>query len=318
MTDIQKKSDILGAVLTTAVWILFAILCFAVKMTPPHPDYKVIQIQLGDAVPVKQEEPAHLQPVQKEAPAEVKPAEKAPAETKPVAAAAKTAPVKATAPAAQQKTAPTPSTAVVTKSVEDLMAENNVPKEKQTTWDDSVFNDADGFVESTSTVATTATPSAKSASSFGGTAAASATTTATAKSAASSSASAQGDGPASSATTAALGKIVSTAPATYTGTSGNGVTSSATISSGSKNGHVAIQMAGGSARELLSPAKPVIAISAEHSALIDSTRRVTIKFTVLASGTVPLSTIEITPSSLLPLEIQNEIKAQISTWRFAA
>ena len=76
-------------------------------------------------------------------------------------------------------------------------------------------------------------------------------------------------------------------------------------------------MTSGNARELLSPAKPVITISAAHAALIDSTRRVTITFTVLASGTVPLSTIEIKPSSMLPLEIQNEIKAQISTWRFA-
>ena len=326
--DIQKRSDILGAILTALLWALAIVLCFAVKIAPPHPDYKVIQIQLADVQPVKTEAPVQTAPVVKETPVE-QPKAVAPQEV-PVAQTAKTTPVKTapaksapaktttsktSAPAKAQPVAPKEENPVLQKSVDDLMAESRAAPKKQTTWDDSLFSDSDDVVETTTKPAVNTTTTAKSSSSFSGTAASGSSAASESKSASASSSKAA-TGTASSSTTAALGKI---ADATYTQTSTGGVTSSAVISSGNKNGHVAFQMAEGSARELLSPSKPVITISDANAKYISNkVTEVTITFKVLAGGTVPLSGISIKPASLLPLEIQNEVKAQISTWRFAA
>lgn len=59
-----------------------------------------------------------------------------------------------------------------------------------------------------------------------------------------------------------------------------------------------------------------IVISPEKEALINSSREVTITFTVNSSGLVDPNSITITPSAMLPIEIQGEIKDQIATWRF--
>lgn len=67
---------------------------------------------------------------------------------------------------------------------------------------------------------------------------------------------------------------------------------------------------------LLEPSHPVIVISPEKEALINSSREVTITFTVNSSGLVDPNSITITPSAMLPVEIQGEIKDQIATWRF--
>ena len=73
MTQIQKRSTTLGVVLTIIVWILLVVCCFAIQVAPPHPDYKVIQINLVDAVkatPVVQPQPVQEnqvpQPMQEE------------------------------------------------------------------------------------------------------------------------------------------------------------------------------------------------------------------------------------------------------------
>ena len=98
---------------------------------------------------------------------------------------------------------------------------------------------------------------------------------------------------------------------------GNGVSSSAKVNVEKKgDGSVAVSMTDGSSRILLDPKKPVIFISDENAALIDSSRTVTVSFKVLAGGNVPLSGIVISPSSLLPIQIQSEIRKQISQWRF--
>ena len=47
------------------------------------------------------------------------------------------------------------------------------------------------------------------------------------------------------------------------------------------------------------------------------TKKVIVRFKVRADGTVPLTGISIVPSSLLPLQIQAEIKEQIQLWRFS-
>ena len=42
-----------------------------------------------------------------------------------------------------------------------------------------------------------------------------------------------------------------------------------------------------------------------------------LSFTVLANGSVPLGDVRITPASILPTLVQQEIAAQISRWRFS-
>ena len=331
MNNLEKNGTRVGAVGTAIVWILVTVLGFVIKIAPPHPEYKVIEITLStpqnrptivpkgnpevpkESVPVKTE-PASL-PKTQETPTttQAKSSVTKPSAVKPAAT------IPSTAKPAQAPAATTPrEEPALSKSIDELMAENKSTPKKQVAFDDSLFADESDFVESKTTTTNNVTASAsKSTSSFEGTAASGATGVASKSSAisASSSAARQSTGTASSSTTAALGKIAS---ATYVQSAGGGVTSSTSISSGSKNGRVAIQMADGSARELLSPAKPSISISEKNAALIDSTRKVTIVFKVLAGGTVPLSSIEIRPASQLPLEIQTEIKQQISTWRFAS
>ena len=51
------------------------------------------------------------------------------------------------------------------------------------------------------------------------------------------------------------------------------------------------------------------------AALIDSTKRLTVSFTVLASGTVPVTSVKISPD-ILPSLVSMEIREQISRWRF--
>ena len=58
-------------------------------------------------------------------------------------------------------------------------------------------------------------------------------------------------------------------------------------------------------------------IAEENAKLVDETKKVIVRFKVRADGTVPVTGISILPSSLLPLQIQAEIKEQIQLWRFS-
>lgn len=106
---------------------------------------------------------------------------------------------------------------------------------------------------------------------------------------------------------------------TYSSSAANGLKSQISVGTSSdSSGKFSLAMTDGSSRILLDPAEPFIAISEEAAALIDSTRNVSITFRILPQGNVPLNAIAISPSSSLPLEVQSEIKAQISKWRFAS
>lgn len=114
--------------------------------------------------------------------------------------------------------------------------------------------------------------------------------------------------------------LLSFRSSSYSTSSENGVQSEVTAnveSSSDSNSYVKINTDSGKGRMLLNPMRPVILISKENALLVDSSRTVTIFFTIMSSGKVPLSEITISPQSLLPLEIQNEIKAQISSWIFS-
>jgi hypothetical protein len=77
-----------------------------------------------------------------------------------------------------------------------------------------------------------------------------------------------------------------------------------------------MEMSNGRSRALISPAKPVINLSAQAAATIDSSITVTIRFRVVEAGNVPRAEIAITPESTLHQLVRDEIRNQISTWRF--
>lgn len=76
-------------------------------------------------------------------------------------------------------------------------------------------------------------------------------------------------------------------------------------------------MTDGTPRVLLEPSEPKITLSKEASALIDSTKRLTVSFTVMAGGNVPVTSVKISPD-ILPSLVSMEIREQISRWRFQA
>ena len=83
------------------------------------------------------------------------------------------------------------------------------------------------------------------------------------------------------------------------------------------DGKYTMDLGDGTSRVLLKPAKPYIYISEKNAKLIDNRRDVKITFKILAQGNVPVSGIEVKPESALPVEVQQEIKEQISKWLFS-
>lgn len=115
---------------------------------------------------------------------------------------------------------------------------------------------------------------------------------------------------ASSSTTNAFSNIEA---ATADGKISNAQGDNTTSISDSGNDKLALSF-NGKKRELLDPKKPKIKLQNSH--LLDGARSVTITFTVVEAGNVPRGDITITPESVLPKEIRDEIKDQISKWRF--
>lgn len=113
------------------------------------------------------------------------------------------------------------------------------------------------------------------------------------------------------------GKLSQISNAEFVGKSNISEKTSVKTSVGS-NGKVSVKMQNGQSRVLLSPSEPKIYISEEGAKLIEGSVTVVISFTVLESGTVPSGEISITPASLLPSTVRNEIVSQLSKWRFEA
>ncbi|MBR4600253.1 MAG: hypothetical protein IKO39_09420, partial [Treponema sp.] len=100
--------------------------------------------------------------------------------------------------------------------------------------------------------------------------------------------------------------------------SSGGVSSTVDANTGSSSdGKTTLQMTDGTPRVLLEPSEPRIILSKEASALIDSTKRLTVSFTVMAGGNVPVTSVKISPD-ILPSLVSMEIREQISRWRFQA
>ncbi|MBQ9102246.1 MAG: hypothetical protein IJY51_04075 [Treponema sp.] len=318
MTRLQKKRNLYALTGTAGIWIFICILFSLFALLPQKQVYKTVKITLSETSTPKITEKKQEAPPPKPQNQEIKKQSQSKPQTEQKASAQKPSkPVSEKKTETKQNTASKkssvsekPAVQTLQKSVDELMAEQRTkktPAKKEFDW--SQFDDeAVENVSENSSVPVTANTS--KADVFEGTAgkavdkdsavvAGSKTETA---------------GSASDSTSAALKKISS---AVYSANFGNGVTASSTVKSASApNGKIALLMNDGSSRTLLEPAKPVIALSEAASATIDTTKNLTVRFTVLANGHVDLNSIKITPGAIITSLVQNEISTQISTWRF--
>lgn len=210
--------------------------------------------------------------------------------------------------------APRPSETYAT-SVEDMMSAQLNGTKKAAVWDDSLFQDT--------TKATTNNPSTVNkvvdqTSSFSGSAATAANVNETVQSSSKKTSSPEIDTKVSDSTSSALNNIVNTKPSNFSSSTNGTKSISSLNTSKDSTGKVSIQMSDGSARLLLEPSSPSIHLSELAAAAIDGNRSVKISFRVVESGNVPRGDIVITPESVLPLVVRQEIIDQLSKWRFEA
>lgn len=331
----QNTSFILGLIGTGIFWFLLLICALLIKPVQKKPKYKEVQIVLS-STPVKEKVKESSAPAQ--AASEPLPASSetpvAPANeesTLPVqksSAPAKTEPAKTqdskpskpqlTKPVEKKVAAPSPAPTEPTiyKSVEELMAEQISTKKSSSSDYEPWPAMEDDFKENTNetsnnqnAIVNNTTPA------FEGTAAQ--TVAKDEPKTSSSSSSTEKKQTASSGTIKALSSIKSQ---TYAGgNAANGIEAETNVkTTNSGSGKVEMVMSNVSSRELLDPSKPVINLSDAASMTIDGSRKVVIKFRVVESGNVPRAEILITPESILSELVRNEIKDQVSKWRFEA
>ena len=345
----HKTSLILSLIITGVLWILFIIASFFIKFAPKHKEYKVVQIVLDTAkspvppevqeqsaapeqapapaeqsvVPEQTPAPAESQPVVTE-PVEVQPSKPVVTEPKPAqksqpkttpSPAKKTEPVQKSEPAKKEYTKVPEFTEYATDYSDFDF--NNVSTSKPKEFDWSQFDDSSTSSESQPAVSqkvekvTTQSAiqgSAASTSTANQRQTSSSSTTTTNKQTSSSSA--------SSSTSSALSNIKSASYTASTGDSLKAITNAKT--SKSSDGQISMQMQDGTTRVLRDPITPAIKLSAQAAALIDSDRTVNIEFRVLADGNVPRGEIRITPESILPPKVREEIYNQLCQWIFDA
>lgn len=332
----QNTSFILGLIGTGIFWFLLLICALLIKPVQKKPKYKEVQIVLS-STSVKEKVKESSAPAQ--AASELLPASSetpvAPANeesTLPVqksSAPAKTEPAKTqdskpsktqlTKPVEKKVAAPSPAPTEPTiyKSVEELMAEQMATKKSSSSDYDPWVAMEDDFEENTNetssnqnTIVNNTTPA------FEGTAAQTVAKDEP-ETSSSSSSSTEKKQTASSGTIKALSSIKSQ---TYAGgNAANGIEAETNVkTTNSGSGKVEMVMSNGSSRALLEPSKPVINLSDAASMTIDGSRKVVIQFRVVESGNVPRAEISITPASILSELVRNEIKDQVSKWRFEA
>lgn len=334
----QNTSNILALIGTALLWLTFLICAIFIKPSVKKPKYKEVQIVLS-STSVKEKVKESSAPAQ--AASEPLPASSetpvAPANeesTLPVqksSAPAKTESAKTqdskpsktqlTKPVEKKVAAPSPAPTEPTiyKSVEELMAEQMAIKKSSSSDYDPWPAMEDDFKENTNetsntqnTIVNNTTPA------FEGTAAQTvAKDEPETSSSSSSSSSTEKNQTASSGTIKALSSIKSQ---TYAGgNAANGIEAETNVkTTNSGSGKVEMVMSNGSSRALLEPSKPVINLSDAASMTIDGSRKVVIQFRVVESGNVPRAEILITPESILSELVRNEIKDQVSKWRFEA
>lgn len=314
MTSLERRGNAIAFAFTAFFFLAFLIFSLAVKFKPQE-KFQVLTINLA-SFPVEKKSLQETTLQKKDVPSKNQ-SSKAVEKIKPVepkkipeekSSSQKNKIVKKGLPVSseKQKTFEEPK---IKKSVEQLMAENNSSAKKTAEWNESFFDDSQ-TVQSKNVSETQNKISAKS--SIEGTAAKS---SAEKTSGVSSSSELAGSGNAdvSEETKSSLANIKNTFSSSVSGN----IKSKTSVASQNSGGKLSIKMSDGKSRELLYPKNPVIFISEENAKLVDETKKVIVRFKVRADGTVPVTGISILPSSLLPLQIQAEIKEQIQLWRFS-
>ena len=298
---------------TLIMWTVLIVIFLLMPAYTKKPPYKTVKITLASTPAAASAPVAAVSPASSAVPADRQ--KNISAEQKKVSSAAvireqktirEDSSIKDAVSAEKKSTRKQP---VLKKSVDDLMAEQNQHRMQQQ-FDDSAFDNmpAEKSVKTVQPVKQLSAAEALSGSAgSAGSADAPVSSRQTARTGAS-------DDTADSSTKSALGKIAGAESLSSSGTDARSTVLSAISSSGGKN---TLSWSEGSDRVMLDPSRPYLTISSENQNLIDSSRKVVITFRVLAAGNVPLSGIEIRPSSALPLAVQSEIKEQIKTWRFA-
>lgn len=316
MTKLQKKRNLYALTGTAAIWIFICILFSLFALLPQKQVYKTVKITLSETstpkITEKKQEAAPPKPqnqeIKKQSQSKPQAEQKASAQKPSKSVSEKKTETKQNTASKKSSVSEKPAVQTLQKSVDELMAEQRTkktPAKKEFDW--SQFDDeAVENVSENSSVPVTANTS--KADVFEGTAG----KTVDKNSAVVAGSKSETTGSASDSTSAALKKISS---ADSSANFGNGVTASSTVkSAGAPNGKIALFVNDG--RTLLEPAEPVIALSEAASATIDTTKNLTVRFTVLANGHVDLNSIKITPGAIITSLVQNEISTQISTWRF--
>lgn len=340
-SSVSNTSEFFAIAGTIVFWLLFLIFSFVIKPQPKK-KYKEVQIVLSSTpvvqkteeapVPAEaasasaasaQSEPAQVQPVvetpapkAESVPVVEKPATKpAPkkVETPKTKAQPKKEPAKTqTQPKPAEKPAPAPQK-TVSEPIEyavdpmEAFAAQTAKKTKQE-FDWSQFDDDEPAETSISTQSRTVQNNAPAFSGSAGTAA----TSDSSKVTSTSSNAGSKSNTTSSSTASALQGIKNS---TFKGNAANGVqseTSAKTKTSGS--GKVEMEMSNGRSRALLSPASPVINLSAPAAATIDASITVSISFKVNEKGNV--SGVTISPASAFKEIVKQEITGQLLEWIF--
>lgn len=314
MTSLERRGNAIAFAFTAFFFLAFLIFSLAVKFKPQE-KFQVLTINLA-SFPVEKKSLQKTTLQKKDVPSKnqsskdvekIKPVEpkKIPEEK---SSSQKNKIVKNGLPVSseKQKTFEEPK---IKKSVEQLMAENNSSAKKTAEWNESFFDDSQ-TVQSKNISEAQNKSSVKS--SVEGTAAKSSAEKTSGVSSSSESAG-SGNADVSEETKSSLANIKNTFSSSVSGN----IKSKTSVASQNSGGKLSIKMSDGKSRELLYPKNPVIFISEENAKLVDETKKVIVRFKVRADGTVPVTGISILPSSLLPLQIQAEIKEQIQLWRFS-
>lgn len=314
MTSLERRGNAIAFAFTAFFFLAFLIFSLAVKFKPQE-KFQVLTINLA-SFPVEKKSLQETTLQKKDVPSKnqsskdvekIKPVEpkKIPEEK---SSSRKNKIVKNGLPVSseKQKTFEEPK---IKKSVEQLMAENNSSAQKTAEWNESFFDDSQ-TVQSKNISEAQNKSSVKS--SVEGTAAKSSAEKTSGVSS-SSELARSGNADVSEETKSSLANIKNTFSSSVSGN----IKSKTSVASQNSGGKLSIKMSDGKSRELLYPKNPVIFISEENAKLVDETKKVIVRFKVRADGTVPVTGISILPSSLLPLQIQAEIKEQIQLWRFS-
>ena len=333
MTKLQKKQNLTALAATIVIWFLLAFLFSLLTLSPKKTVYKTVRITLDSPsvpkitekridsaplAPALQSQPLPSSPVEKikEAP-KTQPAKKAEVSEKQQTTPKQNPAAKKTTEKAESKNIQSakPAQQTLQKSVDELIAEQRAkPKVQKKEFDWSSFDEESSETVSSSDVSGTKTVNASSSSVelFEGTAGIASNNENNSPVSATSRNTAGGT--ASSATMNALDRISATV---FSASSSNGVTGSSSVkSAGAPNGRISLYMNDGSSRTLLEPLRPVIVLSEKAAATIDTTKNLTVRFTVLPDGHVDLNSIKITPGAIITPLVQAEIAGQISSWRF--